>query len=637
MTGLYLNQSTVSLYMRNFALTAVAATFILTGSIFYMSENQSKAETSFQQFSSEEEFKQFISGSSSNDLVGTSSETLERQTTADFSSGTAGGSGYEVKRSSDTNIQVSGVGEPDILKNSGEEIFYSPERSYFYRGSAPNTSVFRTLPAENFSETSEIPVNGKMFLTNDSIISLGENISAYNRETHERLWKEELNATVESARKINGSLYLVLTKNVYRDSPCPVRPLGSTIMPCTRFYHPNSGEVDTTYSLIEMDAKTGEILNTNGFVGSRSNSITYVSNDSIYLTYSKSISDTEVMLDFLNSEGRQYLDSETRERIEQLQTYDLSDQSLRNEIQRAIQEYISNLDEGERQEVEKSLENGISNYTDDRKRELTTTSIAKFNLDLELEAEGKVPGEVNDRFSLDQSSDGLRITTTVGNSWQFDVKSENDLYTLDENLEMQGSVTGMGLNERIYSSRYIDDKAYVVTYRRVDPFHVIDLSDPENPELEGELKLPGFSSYLHPLQKNRILGIGEENGSVKAVIFDVEDDKPSIVDSMVLDDYYSEVSNSHHAFQIDRQNKVFFLPGSDGGHFFSYNQSLEEKHFVNISDVRRGAFVNQNFYVFGRENASVVDMDTWQTVKKIRFRNLTRPEPVPLPEPVIRR
>ena len=625
--------------MRNFALAAVAAAFILTGSLYYVTENpETSSQNSFQQFSSDEDFRQFISSSSGNDLVGSTAETLERQTatTSDFSSGAAGGSGESsVERSSDTNIQVSGVGEPDILKNSGDEIFYSPERSYFYRFSAPNTSVFQTLPAENFSETGEIQTNGRMFLTNDSVISLGENISAYDRETHERLWKEELNASIESARKINGSLYFVLTKDVYGDNPCPVRPLGSSILPCTTFYHPDSGEVDTTYSLIEMDAETGEVLNENGFVGSRSNSITYVSDDSIYLTYSESISETELMLDFLNSEGDRYLDSGTMERIEELQGYDLSDQSLRNEIQRAIQEHFSSMSREEREEAEQELQNGIGNYTDDRKRELQTTSIAKFGLDLELESEGEVPGTVNDRFSLDQSDDGLRVATTVGDSWQFNVKPENDLYTLDENLDQQGSVTGMGLNEQIYSARYIDDKAYVVTFRRVDPFHVIDLSDPENPELEGELKLPGFSSYLHPLQENRILGIGEENGSVKAVIFDVENDDPEVVDSMILDDYYSEVSSSHHAFQIDRENEVFFLPGSEGGHFFSYEDGLEQVKEVEMRDVKRGAFVNQNFYVFNDYNATVVDMESWETVREIQFRNQSSPEPVPLPEPGI--
>lgn len=621
--------------MKEHRIAAVFTAVFLTGALIFTLgiENTEADPTGLTKFESEEEFQETIGSSPANRFSGGAGDALER-TTSDLAMESDAASGsYGVERSSSTNIQVSGVGEPDILKNAGERIYFSPEQSHFYRAQKPNTSVFSTLPAENFSETSKLPTNGKMFLTNDSIISLGENISSFDRDSHEKLWQEELNASIESARKINGDLYFVLRKNAGGGNPCPVRPMNSLSMPCTSFYHPDSGEIDTTYSLVKMDAESGEVLSSNGFTGSSSNTVTYVSDESIYLTYSETVSETEIMLEFLNSEGSQYLDEETMDRIDELKGYDISDRSLRNEIQNAIQKHFNSLDIDEREEAEKALENGISNYTDERKRELVSTKIAKFNLDLELEAEGEVPGEVNDQFSLDESENGLRIATTVGNSWQFDVKPENDLYTLDEDLETKGSVTGMGLNEQIYSVRYIDDKAYVVTFRRVDPFHVIDLSDHDNPELKGKLKLPGFSSYLHPLQENRVLGIGEENGNVKAVIFDVENDDPEVLDSRVLDDYYSEISSSHHAFQIDRQNKVFFLPGSEGGHFFSYSDGLKQVNEVEMRDVKRGAFVNQNFYVFNDYNASVIDMENWETVKEIQFRKESNPEPIPLPEP----
>jgi inhibitor of cysteine peptidase len=364
-----------------------------------------------------------------------------------------------------------------------------------------------------------------------------------------------------------------------------------------------------------------------------------MSRDSLYLTYQETTSETDIMLEFLESEGDELLDSETMERIDELQTYDLSDQTLMIEVRRAIEEYSSSLGKEERREFQKDMENAVGNYTEDRKRELVTTGIAEFDLKLELESEGEVPGEVNDQFSLGESEGNLRIATTVGNSWQFDTESENDLYVLDDELDEIGSVQGMGLNEQIYSVRYIDDKAYVVTFRRIDPFHTIDLSDPENPEVTGKLKLPGFSSYLHPLGEDRILGIGEENSSVKAVIFDVSGE-PEVEDSRILDDYYSSVSESHHAFQIDRENKVFFLPGNKGGHFFSYSDGLEQVKEVEMQDVKRGAFVNQNFYVFSDYNASVVDMESWETVKKIQFRErqpIPMPEPVPLPGPVVER
>lgn len=616
--------------MRNYTALSLGLVFVLTGALIYASSNSLETgEEEFNRISSEKEFSELITADSQSALTGgVGGDMAERGATSEFQDYTGD---VNVKRSSDTNIQVSGVGEPDILKNTGEKIYYSPEQD-FYWGQRANTSVFRTLPAENFSEVDEIAASGRMFLTNDSIISLGENITTYSRESHEETWDHELNSSIVAARKINDSLFFVLEKRASPENPCPVRPLGSTSMPCTSFYHPG-GEVDTTYSLIRMDAETGRVEEKNGFTGSSSNTVVYMSREAVYLTYSETRPEIEVITGFLEEEGDQYLNEDTMERIEELQSYDISDGSLEREIQTAIESHFQSLGEEEARERRKELENGIGNYTDDMKRELSTTSIARFNKDLELEAQGNVPGEVNDQFSLSESEEGLRIATTSGNSWRFDVKPENDLYTLDQDLEISGSVKGMGLNEQIYSVRYVDDRAFVVTFRRVDPFHVIDLSDHDSPELTGELKLPGFSSYLHPLQENRILGIGEEEGNVKSVIFDVSGDQPEIVESKILDDYYSEISSSHHAFQIDRQNEVFFLPGSEGGHFFSYGDGLEQQHFVNISGVQRGAFVNQNFYVFGDEKAAVVDMEEWENVKEIRFRNASAPEPVPLPGP----
>jgi inhibitor of cysteine peptidase len=85
--------------------------------------------------------------------------------------------------------------------------------------------------------------------------------------------------------------------------------------------------------------------------------------------------------------------------------------------------------------------------------------------------------------------------------------SENNLFILDNSLNICGSVTGLAKGEQIYSVRLIGDKGYIVTYRTMDPLFVFDLSDPKNPKVTGELKIPGFSNYLHPVGNNLILGI----------------------------------------------------------------------------------------------------------------------------------
>lgn len=630
--------------MKNYFAVSAALSLVIATAFLMVSggENQVSPDTeSLQQFNSDEEFKKFISSDTGTYRSGfQSADNLE--TTADLS-GSAGGSRETVERSSDTNIQVSGVQEPDILKNGGDKIFYSSESrdySYYMRNAHErNASVFNTLPAENFSEAEEIPRNGQMFLTNSSVIFLGDSVTSYDRNSYEQNWDIGLNATVDSARRINESIYLVLRKNLDTSSPCPVRPMDTMSIPCTDFYRPSGAEAgSTTYTLVKIDADEGEIEEKTGFAGSRQNTVVYMSQNSIYLTYFTQKSESEVRMNFLDDRGTEFLDRETMNRIEEVQGYDISEQAKQIEIQRAITDYRDTLSDDEVSEFEKNFQNAWSNYTDERKRQLSTTGIAEFNRDLEVQDQGSVPGEVNDQFSISEKDGDLRIATTVGNSWQFEAESANDLYVLDEELERKGEIQGLGLTEEIYSVRYVNDKAYVVTFRRIDPFHTIDLSDPENPELQGKLKLPGYSSYLHPLSDDRILGIGEENGSVKAVIFDVSEDEPTIEASKVLDDYYSEIADSHHAFKIDRKHEVFFLPGSNGGHVFDYSEGLEQVKEVNMSDVKRATYVNDNLYVFSDTNATVIDESTWETVKEIQFHETSSSFPGPVVrEPVLER
>jgi len=119
------------------------------------------------------------------------------------------------------------------------------------------------------------------------------------------------------------------------------------------------------------------------------------------------------------------------------------------------------------------------------------------------------------QFSMDEYKDYLRVATTLND--------ENDLYVLDEKLNVVGKITGFGKDERIYTVRFIGDKGYIVTFREIDPFFVIDLSDPKNPEIKGELKLLGFFSYLHPISEYVILGIGRGDKYVKISLFNVSD------------------------------------------------------------------------------------------------------------------
>jgi uncharacterized secreted protein with C-terminal beta-propeller domain len=180
----------------------------------------------------------------------------------------------------------------------------------------------------------------------------------------------------------------------------------------------------------------------------------------------------------------------------------------------------------------------------------------------------------------------------------------------------------MGEDQEVYAVRYVDDTAYVVTFRRIDPLHVVNLSDPDDPKEVGELELPGFSTYLHPIDDGTLLGIGEEGGQVKAVLFDVSDPAdPTVADDRILEERWSAISESHHAFSIDRRHGVFFLPAGDSGVVMDYtNGSLSvESSVATEGRAERARYVENSLYVFAEGGITVVNETTWNVTARLPF------------------
>lgn len=140
-----------------------------------------------------------------------------------------------------------------------------------------------------------------------------------------------------------------------------------------------------------------------------------------------------------------------------------------------------------------------------------TTEVHSFALTADgatYVASGTVRGSIRDRWSMDEYDGDLRVATALGRGWS---PTDNGVTVLRENgsdLEVRGSVRGLGPREDIKSVRWFDDLAVVVTFRQVDPLYTVDLSDPDDPRVLGELKIPGFSSYLHPIGDDQLLGLG---------------------------------------------------------------------------------------------------------------------------------
>jgi inhibitor of cysteine peptidase len=208
--------------------------------------------------------------------------------------------------------------------------------------------------------------------------------------------------------------------------------------------------------------------------------------------------------------------------------------------------------------------------------------IAIDGLDLTFQAKATVPGLVLNQYSMDEYNGNLRVATNWQGAAKTAVNTEvgsemNNVYVLNQNLSIVGKLEGLAPGEQIYSARFMGDRAYIVTYKQTDPFFVVDLSNPAAPKLAGELKIPGYSSYLHPYDENHIIGLGIENNTVKLSLFDVTNpNKPIETAHYNINGYYasSEALNDPKAFLFDLQRQLLVIP-VDITYYGNLNQSSQ--------------------------------------------------------------
>lgn len=211
----------------------------------------------------------------------------------------------------------------------------------------------------------------------------------------------------------------------------------------------------------------------------------------------------------------------------------------------------------------------------------TNTDIYKFSIDgtdIAFAASTSIEGTVLNQFSMDEYDGHFRIAVTEGHSWGAEPTSKNHLYIFNDRLEKVGEVTDLAKGERIYSARFMGDKAYIVTFKEVDPLFVIDLANPNAPKVLGELKIPGFSNYLHPLDENHLIGIGYDTktmvdsyskqpftvtGGIKISLFDITDfSNPKEQDNVIIGGRgtYSEVQYNHKVLFRNSEYSYFGFP-----------------------------------------------------------------------------
>lgn len=231
------------------------------------------------------------------------------------------------------------------------------------------------------------------------------------------------------------------------------------------------------------------------------------------------------------------------------------------------------------------------NYTND----LLQTEVAKFSLEngrIDAVGAASVRGCVTDTFAVNETDGQFRILTT---DWSAD-EDENALYLFDENMGLTGSLTGLARGEEIYAARFMGDMAYFVTYRNTDPLFAVDLSDTKNPKVLSELKITGFSEYLHFWGDDKLLGIGYETDpdtgerkGIKLSMFDISDPAQlSVIASAVIEDVYdSPAMSAYKSVLVSRQENVI---GFAAGGYNRLRRKYEYKYL--LFSFEDGAFRN---------------------------------------------
>lgn len=269
----------------------------------------------------------------------------------------------------------------------------------------------------------------------------------------------------------------------------------------------------------------------------------------------------------------------------------------------------------------------------------STTQIAKFGFEqgmMNAVGAASANGSVMDTFAVNEYEGCLRLLTTAGNTITGD--ASNNLYLFDEDLKLTGKLEGMAQGEEIYAARYLGDMAYFVTYRNTDPLFAVDLSDAKNPELVGELKITGFSEYLHFWGEDKLVGIGYETDpdtgeqkGIKLTMFDISNpadlkEEKSVV---LTDADYSQALYNYKCVLADAPWNLFGFTTETYGNTQSLNYRLfswEDGTFRELLDLPlddslnaqsyRGIYAGDYFYLVSPSEITSYDRENDYTLSK---------------------
>ena len=280
-----------------------------------------------------------------------------------------------------------------------------------------------------------------------------------------------------------------------------------------------------------------------------------------------------------------------------------------------------------------------------------STDLIRFSLkngEVKYESSGWVRGSLINQFAMDEYKGYFRVVTTLSlmttqstergsDSTAFAPSSSgtvNALYTLDQKLQTVGQIEGLAKGERVYSVRFNGEIGYFVTFRQTDPLFTMDLSDPKKPKILSALKIPGFSTYMHPYGQGLLFGFGkdadEQTGQtreLKMSMFDVSD--PTDVTEkhvLKLSGSWSEALNNHKAFVISAEKNLIAFPSDMGYEVYSYNKN---SGFTKIGDMSsgyydgyntiRGLYIEDVFYIITHKTIYAYSLKNFEPLNELTY------------------
>lgn len=556
-----------------------------------------------------------------------------------FAPGLAGPRSLALKESADsgspdysaTNIQVEGVDEPDIVKTDGKYIYVVKEQDDAYLqgpfGYYPKSKikVIEAYPPSQMKQVSEITIDGtasEIFIHGNMLVVFGNiHVPFYSpqplraevrcsrcilpprysdnfafmrvydlsdKSAPKLVKRIEVKGSYQDARLINGKVFAV-----YSDYPSYVYPVPiyrvdgneKEILPSeiSYFDYPDSGYGYSILSEVDLADLKSEGARRIFLLGQ--SQTLFVSANNLYIA-SISYDYYDPTWRIYNEVFEPYFDEETKRKIEEIDALNISpwrkERMKADQAVRFIQSKLYNpLDLSANYELREELMAKLiqkQNQISEGYRTIENTEVHKFALDGKFTYKGKgaFPGRVLNQFSMDEHEGNFRIATTKGNLWDSRQKPENNIYIADSEMRLIGKLEGLAPDETIYSARFMGDRAYLVTFRQIDPLFVIDLSSPSSPKVLGKLKIPGYSNYLHPYGEGYLIGIGKEvieykkfgqdialQQGVKLSLFDVRNvEEPKEVAKFVIGDRGTEspALYDHKAFLFSKEKNLLSIP-----------------------------------------------------------------------------